>query len=566
MTVVYDKYDLRATASRALHYLTSMVDPDYDNLPYWLIGINENPAWAEHCRVDDAELVASWYEAIVSVRDILGEEKGADVEASFRRHIMKSWGEHGLRYHEDYPWSKTNHSSFHEMAYILSALNRMLANNPDDKEAERRASELVRGMRKLIIQRKTKTFWSGDYEEPEVIYEFPNDVYLRDGGFDQSCHTGRGELSIRNGMMLHALTVRYDQAGDEIALDLAIGIANHLLGVSRYFNWKMEFFGHVHSAVWVASGLVRLGRIAKESRYIEKGKAIYDYVRSLSSSFGWVPEYAQWHPMDEEHCETCCIKDMIECCTELIEAGYDECWNDLNLFIRNQLEENQVKDGKFVAVDNTQEATVARTYQDIDERVIGGWSGGALPNSISLSRFRSIAGCCVGTAPQALKLVWDRVISETPDMLVVNLPIEKETESVSVEVGYPNEGYICAKVKQDGVVAIRLHPWMPEKVTFSVDGNPVECRVENGLAIFPTVSEGSAVELSHELETVEHTEEVAGGEYTGIWRGPDVVDLLPHGDPLRLYQRRADMPKEYPEASQRGGGKGFNMAPTEQKR
>jgi hypothetical protein len=154
------------------------------------------------------------------------------------------------------------------MGYILPALNRMLENNPEDKEAEKRASELIRGMRNLVVERKVRTFWSGDYEEKEPIYQFPNDVYPKDGGFDLTRHTGRGEQAIRNAVMLHALVRRYEIANDEIAIDLAGGIANYLQGPSHYFNYKMEFFGHVHSAGWVASGLARLGRITRNERCI----------------------------------------------------------------------------------------------------------------------------------------------------------------------------------------------------------------------------------------------------------------------------------------------------------
>ena len=47
-----------------------MVDPAYDNLPYWLLLPNKKPAEAAHCRVDDAELVGSWYEGLVSAMRI----------------------------------------------------------------------------------------------------------------------------------------------------------------------------------------------------------------------------------------------------------------------------------------------------------------------------------------------------------------------------------------------------------------------------------------------------------------------------------------------------------------
>ncbi len=179
-------------------------------------------------------------------------------------------------------------------------------------------------------------------------------MLLKNGGFDLSCTTGRGEASIRNGIMLHAVVRHYQLTSDEASLDLAkTGLANHLIGLSRYFNYRGEFFGHVHSAAWVAAGLVLLGRLTGTDRYVEFGRMIYEYVRSLSSSFGWVPEYAQWHPMSEEHCETCCIKDMIECGLELVDAGYDEPWDLVNRFVRNQLDEQQIKDGSFVPVDSS---------------------------------------------------------------------------------------------------------------------------------------------------------------------------------------------------------------------
>ncbi len=564
--VLYEKFQPLENARLAMNYLTSMVDERYDSLPFWLIAAHENPAFARHCRVDDAELVASWYEAIVAVRQMLGGPEGKDVEDAFRRHIMKSWGEHGLRFHEDYPWSKTNHSSFHEMAYILSALNRMIANDPADAEAERRASELVRGMRKLVIERKVRTFWSGDFPESNPIYEFPNDVYLRDRGWDLTCHTGRGEQSIRNGMMLHALVVRYDLTGDETALDLAKGTANFLIGVSRYFNWKGEFFGHVHSAVWVASGLVRLGRLTKNDGYIRRGKQIYDYVRSMSSSFGWVPEYAQWHPMTEEHCETCCIKDMIECAKELIDAGFEEYWVDLTRFGRNQLVENQVKDGRFVSVDNSIPDTPDTTWRDIDKRIVGGWSGGAEPNSISLKRFRSIAGCCVGTAPQALQIVWDRAVQYRRGRLTVNIPVDKTLPQGQVRMGYPNEGYISVTPARKCDVAIRVQPWMGRKLEGRCDGRKKAFAREGDLAVFRAVPAGATVELRHPLTTKRVAETARGRSFTALYRGPDVVDLLPHGAPLRLYQRVLGRKKVYPRASRKPtSGAGFSAVPTQQK-
>ena len=559
---MYEQFDPLESARLVRHYIMNMVDPACDNLPYWLLLPNKKPAEAAHCRVDDAELVGSWYEGLCCCMDMLADGEGEEVKQSLRRHLMKSWGEHGLRFCEKYPWTHTVHASFHEMGYILPAMNLITEEYPDDAEAERRTSELVRGMRSLVIERKVRTFWSGDSEEPEPVYEFPNDVYLKYGGFDLTRHTGRGEQPIRNAVMLLALARRYELKGDEVALDLARGLANHVLGVSRYFNYRMEFFGHVHSAVWFAAGIVKLGRLTGNERYILKGKGIFDYALSLSSSFGWLPEYAQWHPVSEEHCETCCIKDMIVGAHELILCGYPEYWDVMNRFARNQLVENQVRYTGYVQCDNSLPDADGITYRDIDKRMMGGFTGGSEPNSISLTRFRSIAGCCVGTAPVALKTVWDDAVTSENGILTVNIPFNKETELYRMESGIPNEGVIRLTVKRGGKVGFRLYEWIFSPALY-LNGSPVTGITENGV-LFAETAPGDTLELRFSAEEKEHTENVRGADFTVFTRACDVVKLTPPGEHIRLYQRDLSVPKVYPKPEDVTYQGAANYGPTQQ--
>ena len=57
---------------------------------------------------------------------------------------------------------------------------------------------------------------------------------------------------------------------------------------------------------------------------------------------------------------------------------------------------------------------------------------------------------------------------------------------------------------------------------------------------------GDVAEFTHPMETVSRKEIAAGAEYEVIWRGPDVVDMLPRGEHFRLYQRRKDVEKYFP--------------------
>ena len=562
----YQHFDPWNMAKLAHHYLTSMVDEKNGYLPYWLILPNQKPAEAAHCRVDDAELVGSWYEGLDSAMQVLGTDEGKEVLAGFEAFLRDSWGPKGLRYHRPYPWTHTMHASFHEMGYILPALNRILRKNPGDQEMETRISGLIHGMRSLVIERKVRTFWSGDSPEEKPIYEFPNDVYLLDGGFDLTRHTGRGEQPIRNGVVIPALMTRALEWEDEAALDLAQGLANQLLGPSRYFSWQYAFFGHVHSAVWVASGLADLTEATGDPGYLAAAKGIYDYVRSLSSSFGWVPEYAQWHPMSEEHCETCCIKDMLVMADKLIRHGYPEYWQDMVLFSRNQLVENQVTSASYVVEDNSRPDTESTTWHDIGSRMIGGFTGGSLPNSISLSKFRSIAGCCAGTAPVAIQLVWDRAVTEEGSAFVVNIPLDRETSAWRLESDYPDRGGMRLTLKDGGRAAFRRYPFMGNQPECAVNGNPVPLREENGLILSPELSPGDTFTLRHPLRTVRKKETAAGREYTVFWRGPDVVDITPHGEHLRLYQRDLRKEKVLPGPDDVIYTGAANYGPTQQKR
>lgn len=564
----YIHFDPLLCASRSLNYITTMVDAQEGCLPYWLILPNKKPAEAAHCRVDDAELVGSWYEGLASVMDMLETTQGEEVLSAFQTFLLSSWGEHGLRFHHPYPWTHTMHASFHEMGYILPALNRLSVKYPQDEEIEMLISGLIRGMRSLVIERKVRTFWSGDTPEPEPVYEFPNDVYLQEGGFDLSRHTGRGEQPIRNCIMLAALVDRYTLKQDAVALDLAVGLANHLLGVSRYFNYEYAFFGHVHSAGWVAIGLAKLAKVTQNQKYLTAAKGIYDYIRSLSSSFGWVPEYAQWHPMREEHCETCCIRDMILCAYELVNAGYPEYWNDINLFIRNQFVENQINSATYVTVDNARpdDHENGITYRDIDKRMIGGFTGGSLPNSISLSKFRSIAGCCVGLGPTALKLVWDVAVTCAQGVYAVNIPINKETKEYKLTMDYPDTGCMTLTLKQPGTAAFRRYDWMGAQVTVLVNGQAVKAQEREGLLWVAGLKAGDTAALVHPVETVTKKEHVAGRDYEVVWRACDVIDILPHGEHLRLFQRDLTVPPVLPSPEDVPYTGAVNYGPTQQKR
>lgn len=130
--------------------------------------------------------------------------------------------------------------------------------------------------------------------------------------------------------------------------------------------------------------------------------------------------------------------------------------------------------------------------------------------------------------------------------MLVNIALDKETEEAIVTTEYPNAGTITVKTKTNCNVAFRLYDWMKSDLVGMIDGKKEEFTVENNLVIFKNVSAGSTVTICHDIETVERKEIVADTEFTVVWRGCDVVDILPRGEHLRLYQRDNSVEKYYP--------------------
>lgn len=534
----------------SLNYLTKMTDAKLGYLPYWFVSIAGGPAYAEHNRIDDAELVASWYEGISSAREILKTHHGNEVElALYDKLIHEGWdSKTGLRFPIKRPWSpEITYCSIYEQAHVLSALVRAITVDEKDNAAKKRAKGLVDGLNKLVTKNQIRALWYGQIEYPEPCFSFPSDVYVQNKGFTNEIQSGWGDGTLRNATIITPLVDLYELTGYEPALDLAVGLANHLTTYSHYFNFKMEFYGHTNSALWISSGLTKLGRLLTNDRFVAKGKAIYDYIRHYSSAFGWIPEFMHWQLWSDERCDTSCIKNLMRSAYELVLNGFPEYWDDIHRFWRNHLASSQITYTNFIKEDNSLEDTAERTFKNMRERIKGAGFGATMTNTVEISKFNAISGSASAAIPIAMLLAWKITVESHKNMVLINFPVNIETDDVKVEVGYPNAGYIRIKLKRDCRVIVRVYPWMPSPHEGTVDGRPAGLERRDDLIAFNTAAKGTIVELKHELKTRRFVENVAGKSFYGIWRGPDMIDILPHATyGYRLYQKAIDGDRDYP--------------------
>jgi len=237
---------------------------------------------------------------------------------------------------------------------------------------------------------------------------------------------------------------------------------------------------------------------------------------------------------------------MMLCALELVDCGFPEYWDDVHRFWRNHLSESQIRNARYVGSDAPPPDSERRTSREIAQRILGGFSGGSMPNGNPVGRFRFLAGCCAGTAPQAMLAAWRATTETRRGILTVNLPVNKDSPLAEIEAGYPNEGCIRIRLKRSCRVVVRVFPWMPVPHEGTINGRPAGLERREDMVFFPQCEKGALLELKHELKTRRVMEHVGGNDYFGIWRGPDMIDILPHGSGYRFYQRGVGIPKEYP--------------------
>ena len=158
-------------------------------------------------------------------------------------------------------------------------------------------------------------------------------------------------------------------------------------------------------------------------------------------------------------------------------------------------------------------------------------------------------------------------IIDSPIPILFNFPLNKEVATAVVKNLYPNEGGVVVTAKVDTEVGFRYYDYMgaKEDIKFTVNGEEVEATLDGNVFVVAAKA-GDVVAYSHAIENVTKPEFVCDREYEVIWRGPDVVDILPHGEHMRLFQRDLNVPIDEPSPEDVVFTGAANYGPTQQKR
>lgn len=121
--------------------------------------------------------------------------------------------------------------------------------------------------------------------------------------------------------------------------------------------------GHTHGNLKTLAGAADYALYVKDPVLYSRVDAIYRYVRSESTRFGFLPEVIG-RKDDIIPCETCTIMDYLGLAITLANHGHPEYWGDVERVARNNLIESQVTDVSWLKSDPTKEDTEQSTWRD----------------------------------------------------------------------------------------------------------------------------------------------------------------------------------------------------------
>lgn len=466
---------------------------------------------------DFVDLPSRYWEAEVLIKSSLG----ISVESQER---LAGWlfpriEFDGLAYRPNGPLS--NHvAELFDQSRLLYALVSRVMQEPGDEMARRRLVNLAEGLRRLSTR-------EGNYAYIQKVGLYYGGTLIRP--------------LMQAGIVLH----REDLI--ELAAAFARGVVDH----SDLIATNGSFSGHVHGALSCIAGIVAAGVKIGDAHLVERGRAGFDFARSISTEFGWVPELSG-RDDDLIGCETCAIMDYLDAALLLARHVDPAYYEVVEKTTRNHLWESMVRDADWLGpVSGTDEDGLIRS--DLQRRMIGSSLGWSAPHcSLAyyeplssgwvktpalrpryLGKARAQQNCCAGAGLRATYQVWSSVVTEEAHRISVNLSLDRMTPGVQVTSFVPFEGRVRITMKRDSDLRWRRPGHCkPSDVRVKSTGSSPVVKAEGPYLDFGKQRTGTVLELTFSLP-VQHQNIVIGNHghqqysFDVDWRGETVMAIRP---------------------------------------
>ena len=310
---------------------------------------------------------------------------------------------------------------------------------------------------------------------------------------------------------------------------LILGLMNFFVRESGVIREDGSFNGHLHSWGILPSvvGVLRHAMLTGREELIPWCRRVWDFIVSRSSSFGWVPDGIG---VDDGIVtgETCVITDLIHLGVKLAECGHQDCLDYVEVMVRNQLLENQIRDTSRFRFQSP----------EVEAMTLGAYDSWVMPNGLTGCSELGLEGCCTASAIRAAYLAWKHAVVHSNGEVRVNLMLSRRSEWLDTVSHQPFEGRFEIAVHKPVRIAVRIPGWIAhDELSVSLDGRAVEPKLAGPWLRIEDARPGSRIELTFPMPERESEEEVGGKTYRLFWRGTALMKIEPPGDIYPIYQR-----------------------------
>ena len=349
--------------------------------------------------------------------------------------------------------------------------------------------------------------------------------------------------------------------GYEPAIRMARGVAEYCLRGAKFFRSDGRFYdllqGHFHSRSAVALGLLKLGVLLGNERYVLMAERVYNHAKEWGTSFGWFPEDFT----GAGGCETCCITDMIELAIGLASWVDPKYWNDAERFGRNHLLESQQLRVDWIdeyhqwrkpyVLPAEDRAQVSRDHPM--ERSVGGfavWSG--VNDWVTTTHHAITSACCHSHGTRGLYDLWHYAITSAGNRVSVNLLFSRATDDLVVRSHLPFKGQVDIQCRSDRSIRVRVPDYAPSKsLNLEINGQTRPIQTAEEWLALPPPRKGDVAIVRFDLPERPESVHVGYDTYEVKYRGDTVTAISPPGKYCPLYERQwiSSPPAQLPDPS-----------------
>jgi len=502
-------FTLGSFVKKSYNYFERMVDSD--GVPYFNIFWSD-PAEAAHDTPCYGDVMARQLQAAIMAGHMIGEQ--TPIEPIWREKVPSYVDpDTGVYARPKYPWSLTEQGLLCDRSLMLHSLVTAFVDQPDER--------LERTIR-----------------------------LMADRGLEDARSSDLSKEGWLPGFFIESLMACCRHLGYDPAYEAASLLVRHVFEVAPLFTPENTFRrrGHMHGNLRTLLGAADHALAAGDANLFNRVDALYRYVRSVGTRFGFLPEVVGRQD-DMIACETCALMDFIGLASVLANHGHPEYWADVERVLRNHLVESQVKDGSWLRSDDSRADTDQFTWRDIGGRMVGGYAGWSSPNHILAyeetipwggpeihGKTRAFQNCCGGSGVHAFFIAWKNAARIENGVLSVNLHIDKLLPEAEIRCHQPYTGKLVVKLSKPCGVRIRI-PEFANAGELRVTANEVGLKPQTCGHYLDLGQRRARDVLEVEYPLPIWSEEISVGNpgfrqyrYRVTWKGDTVVRIEPLGN------------------------------------